>query len=316
MYGDWQLGHVPVERYALRHNAFVAAMRAKDPRLKVVAVGAPGRWNDAMLPLCAGSLDLLSGHHYTERKLRLPFSAGDAASYEKQFLGYSDSVAAGVRGIVADFRGRLGKGDAALDRLRLAIDEWGLVRDWNSTPDGPGVGAFEHYYCLGDAVMLGRGLHEILRAADVVAMANWAQTVNVIGTIKTSRNHAALDPAGHLLALYRAHLLGRLLPSKLSGDAPLDAVAAWDLKTRTLSLGLVNYSPECEIVLDIQATGFAKLQPSAAWRINGPTLGAINATAQSSRPEPAPHPPRPFDHCRPMAVSRFCAKCGCVPAEP
>jgi len=28
MYGGWQLGNVPVERYALRHNAFVEAMRA------------------------------------------------------------------------------------------------------------------------------------------------------------------------------------------------------------------------------------------------------------------------------------------------
>jgi len=134
MYGAWQLGHVPVERYALRHSAFVAAMKAKDPRLKIVAVGAPGPWNDAVLPLCAANMDLLSGHHYTERKLRLPFSADDAAAYEKQFLGYSDSVAAGVRGIVADFRNRLGKGNPALDRLRLAIDEWGLVRDWNSPP--------------------------------------------------------------------------------------------------------------------------------------------------------------------------------------
>lgn len=280
MYGDWQLGHVPVERYALRHSAFVAAMRAKDPRLKIVAVGAPGRWNDAVLPLCAPNTDLLSGHHYAERKLRLPFSADDAVTYEKQFPAYSDSVAAGIRRIVADFRSRLGKGNPALDRLRLAVDEWGLVRDWNSTPDAPGVGAFEHYYCLGDAVMIGRGLHEILRAVDVVAMANWAQTVNVIGTIKTSRNHAALDPAGHLLALYRAHVTGALLPPKLSGDAPLDAVAAWDQKTHTLSLALINYSPDREIALEIQAPGLAKPRSTAAWRINGPSLGAINLPGQ------------------------------------
>jgi len=280
MYGDWQLGHVPVERYALRHNAFVAAMRAKDPRLKIIAVGNPGRWNNTVLPLCAGNLDLLSGHHYTERKLRLPFSADDAASYESQFLNYSDSVAAGIRGLVADFRRRLGQGNAAVDRLRLAIDEWGLVRDWNSAPDGPGVGAFEHYYCLGDAVMLGRGLHEILRSVDVVAMANWAQTVNVIGTIKTSRNQAALDPAGHLLALYRAHLAGVLVPCKLSMDVPLDAVAGWDQKNRALSLGLINYSPDRDLALEIQLTGFPKPRRIAAWRINGPSLGAINVPGQ------------------------------------
>jgi len=71
-----------------------------------------------------------------------------------------------------------------LGRLRLAVDEWGLVRNWNPTPDGPRVGAFEHYYSPGDAVAIGRGLHELLRSADVIGLANRPQTVNVIGPSK------------------------------------------------------------------------------------------------------------------------------------
>ena len=49
MYGDWQLGNVPVERYALRHNSFVEAMKAESPGAKFIAVGAPGPWNNLML---------------------------------------------------------------------------------------------------------------------------------------------------------------------------------------------------------------------------------------------------------------------------
>jgi len=66
----------------------------------------------------------------------------------------------------------------------------------------------------------------------------------------------------------------------LSGDAPLDAVAAWDQKTRALNLALINYSPDREIALEIQAPGLARPRSTAAWRVNGPSLGAINVPGQ------------------------------------
>jgi succinyl-CoA synthetase alpha subunit len=83
---------------------------------------------------------------------------------------------------------------------------------------------------LRSAVGAALGLNVFHRHADKLVMGNIAQTVNVIGAIKTSRNHAALDPAGHVLALYRAHLLGDLVPVSVPANAPLDAVAAWDKK--------------------------------------------------------------------------------------
>jgi alpha-N-arabinofuranosidase len=280
MYGNWQLGNVPVERYALRHNAFVEAMRVKSPGAKFIAVGAPGSWNDLMLSKSATHMDLLSGHHYTERKFKVPFSPEDARKYEERFPAYSGSVMEGVRHVVNDYRQRLGKGNPDLNRIRLAIDEWGIVRDWNPKPDGPGVGSFEHYYPLGDGLASARALHELLRSADVVAMANWAQTVNVIGAIKTSRNYAVLDSVGHLLALYRARVGGKLTPAKLSSEAPLDAVATVDKRTGTTSAGLVNYSPDQEVIVRLDY-GAAKPQLAAqGWRINGPSLTAINIPGQ------------------------------------
>ena len=280
MYGDWQLGSVPVERYAIRHDAFVAAMKARQPAIKIIAVGSPGRWNDVMLPRCAASMDLLSGHHYTERKFRVPSTAEDAAAYERNFLAYSDNVAAGVRRLVTDFRQRRGQGNAALDHVRLAIDEWGIVRDWNPAPDGPGIGPFEHYYTLGDAIAAGRALHELLRSADVVAMANWAQTVNVIAAIKTNRNSACLDPVGHLLALYRAQVGGTLVPVSLSGSETVDAVAAWNKASDALSLGLINYSPKADAAVLLSLPGQTRFASAQAWRITGPDLGATNRPGQ------------------------------------
>ncbi len=279
MFGDWQLGHIPVERYAVRQNIFATAMKERNSNIRVIGVGAPGPWNDVVLPACAASMDLLSGHHYSERKLRTPFSPADADTYERTFAGYSGDVAQGVRRLVSDFRGRLGKGNAAVDRVRLAIDEWGIVRDWNAAPDAPGLGSFEHYYTLGDAIAAGRALHELIRSCDVVAMANWAQTVNVIGAVKTSRNHAVLDPVGHVLALYRAQVGGVSLPVTMEGDAPVDAVAARDDNTGAVTLGLINFSPSQTVPIRVQIKNAVKA--TGAWRITASHLTAINVPGQT-----------------------------------
>jgi alpha-L-arabinofuranosidase len=280
MFGDWQLGNVAMEQYALRHNAFVKAMRKIDPKIAVVGVGAPGRWNDVFLAESAEHVDLLSGHFYAERKLRLPFTAEDAKKYEDQFESYSASVLNGVRHIVGDLRQRMGK-DPRIDRVRLCIDEWGIVRDWNAAPDADGVGAFEHYYCLGDAIAVARGLHELLRSADLVQAAAWPQTVNVIGAIKTSRNDAAMDPVGHVLALYGTELGGTLVPVKMPENAPLDAVAAIDKKRGVLTIGLINYSPRQAISLKVGLSDKA-VKSAKGWRIEGAALGDFNVPG---RPE-------------------------------
>jgi alpha-N-arabinofuranosidase len=280
MYGNWQLGNVPADRYALRHNAFAAAMRAADPQIKLIGVGACGKWNDLIVPACAGHMDLLSMHHYGDRKFRTPMSPADAAAYEADFLKYSDCVAAGVRNIVDDLRRRQNGPDAAVRALRLCIDEWGLVRDWNPTPDGPGTGPFEHYYTIGDAVTVGRALHELLRAADRVGMATWPQAVNVIGAIKTSHNHAAMDPVGHLLTLYRRSVNGQVLPTIASAGSTIDAVAARDRGTGVLSLGLINFSPKENVTIRLKISGATGLQAASVWRIAGPELGSSNVPGE------------------------------------
>jgi alpha-L-arabinofuranosidase len=273
MFGNWQLGNVATEQYALRHNAFVKAMRRVDPGIQVVAVGAPGQWNDVFLAGSAEHVDLLSGHFYAERKLRLPFSAKDAKKYEERFEGYSACVLNGVRDIITDMRKRMGK-DAKIDRIRLCIDEWGIVREWNPSPDDGGVGAYESYFCLGDAIAVARGLHEMLRSADLVKAAAWPQTVNVLGAVKTTRNDAAMDPVGHVLALYGTELGGTLVPLELPQNTPLDAVAAIDKKRGVLTIGLVNYSPRKAISLKLNLSG--KAAWSAGWRIQGDALGDFN----------------------------------------
>jgi alpha-N-arabinofuranosidase len=70
-------------------------------------------------------------------------------------------------------------------------------------------------------------------------MANYAQTVNVIGAIKTTKTAAAFDTTGLVLKLYRAHF--GLLPVGVSGETgPLDVAAAWREDRSALTLAIVN----------------------------------------------------------------------------
>ena len=64
MYGDWQLGHMPLEEYVKKHNRVVDAMRKVDPTFNPIAVGAKGRWSEQMLTTCSDHMSLISEHLY------------------------------------------------------------------------------------------------------------------------------------------------------------------------------------------------------------------------------------------------------------
>ena len=118
MYGDWQLGNVPVERYALRHNAFVAAMRAKDPGIQGHRRGRAGQV-ERRLPA-----RLRREHGPVERsplhRAQVPH-ARSAPRTPRSTRSTSPPIpatlAGGVRGIVADCRKRLGGKNPALNRV-------------------------------------------------------------------------------------------------------------------------------------------------------------------------------------------------------
>jgi hypothetical protein len=80
-------------------------------------------------------------------------------------------------------------------------------------------------YDMADALGVAEGLHEYFRQTDIIKMAFYAQTVNVIGAIKTSRTAAQMETTGLILSMYRAHFGEK--PLKIADEyAPLDIAAA------------------------------------------------------------------------------------------
>jgi alpha-N-arabinofuranosidase len=261
MYGGWQLGHMPLDKYTKKHNEFAQAMRAVDPSIKVIAVGAVGAWSDGMLKDCADHMDLISEHFYCQERPGL-------SGHVRQIPNAVRRIAEAHRKYRRDFESLKGKD------IRIALDEWNY---WY----GPHVfGELGTRYFLKDALGVAAGLHEFARNSDVYFMGNYAQTVNVIGCIKTSKTAAAFETTGLALMLYRQRF--GVVPVATETTPLLDALAAWSEDRRTLTVGVVNPTMnELEISLEVRG---AKLSGDGTrWQIAGNDPMSYNDPGKSAK---------------------------------
>jgi len=261
MYGGWQLGHMPLEKYQEKHNQFAKAMRAADPSIQLIAVGDVGKWSEGMLKNCADHMDLISEHFYCGEQQGL-------GSHVRQIPNAVRRKAEAHRRYRQEIDSLCGKD------IRIALDEWNY---WY----GPHVfGELGTRYFLKDGLGIAAGLHQMARDSELFFMANYAQTVNVIGCIKTNKTAAAFETTGLVLKLYRKHF--GTLPAATECSRTIDAMAAWSADRKTLTLGVVNPSLQpAEIPLTVKG---AKLAGSGTrWQIAGQDPMVYNDPADPQR---------------------------------
>jgi alpha-N-arabinofuranosidase len=243
MYGNWQLGNMPLEQYVLKHNDCANAMKKADPSIKLIAVGNVGRWDEMMMEKCADHMDLISEHFYCQERPDLLSHIAWPSEHIKR---------------ISDAHRKYRKEISSLkDKdIRIAMDEWNF---WY----GPHIfGELGTRYFLKDALGIAKGLHEYYRNSDIIYMANYAQTVNVIGCIKTSKTAAAFETTGLVLKLYGNNY--GTVPIEVTNEAePLDVSAAWTTDRKALTISVVNPTEqEQTITMDLkgaQLTGTGKL---------------------------------------------------------
>lgn len=260
MYGGWQLGHMPFADYARKHNEFAQALRAVDPSIKLVAVGDAGPWSEGMMRECAEHMDLISEHFYRQE-------TPDLASHVAQ-------IAEAVRGKAEAHRRYREQLDSLKGKdIDIALDEWNF---WY----GPHVfGELGTRYFLKDALGIAGGLHEYARQSDIMFMANYAQTVNVIGCIKTTKTAAEMESTGLVLQLYRAHF--GTIPVAVQSEAPLDVAAALTEDGKQLTIGVVNPTlSEMSIPCQIVGAKLAAAGTGTRWQIAGSDPQAFNHPGQ------------------------------------
>ena len=255
MYGAWQLGNVPLEEYVKKHNRVVEAMRKVDPGVRPIGVGNVGRWSEQMLTQCADFMNLISEHLYWQNR---PELAAHVAQVPAQIRGVADAH--------REYRRRLPS--LAGKDIRIAMDEWNY---WYGPNDFGELGV---RYSVQDGLGIAAGLHEFFRNSDIYFMANYAQTVNVIGAIKTTPVSAELETTGLVLKLYRQRF--GVTPVEVTGaPAPLDVAAAWTADRSALTVAVVNPTEQAQSI-DLSLKGARLTGQGTAWVIAGPSRLAHN----------------------------------------
>ncbi len=237
MWGRWQLGYMSLSHYVQKHNWVVDKMRQVDPKIVPIASGNAGEWSEGLLRSCSDHIDLIAEHFYCQEKPDL--------------LEHTAQIADNIRKKV-EFHMQLRQKLESLKGkdIRIAMTEWNY---WY----GPHpFGELGTRYFLKDGLGIARGLHEYFRHSDMVFLANYAQTVNVIGCIKTSKTAAAFETTGLVLKLYRDNF--GTIPVAVTGDAgPLDVSAAWTspagVTDKALTIAIVNPTQQQrELAVDIK----------------------------------------------------------------
>lgn len=268
MWGPWQLGFMQLSHYTQKHNLVATAMLEADSSLQLIGSGALDRinrqydpqekrgWSRGMLEQCASHMDLIAEHFYQGRK------ADDVPAHVAQVVDAIRQRADGHRKLQAEL-------GLLPDRpMPVAMTEWNY---WHR----PYVyGELGCVYDLADALGVAAGLHEYFRQSDVLHMAHYAQTVNVIGCIKTTKTAAFFATTGLPLMLYR-HQFGSI-PVQVSGNHAalgIDVAAAWTGDRSALTIAVVNPLAAAK-TLNLAVDDAQLRGTGTAWTIAGdaPTL--------------------------------------------
>jgi alpha-N-arabinofuranosidase len=259
MYGDWQLGHMPLSEYVKKHNAMAEAIWEKDPEAQLIAVGAVGEWSETMLSESSEHMNLLSEHIYVQ----------ELDNVQKHALQLKESIRR-----VADVHRKYRKELESLSdkNIQIALDEWNY---WYGDYIYGELGVRYHHK---DALGVAIGLHEFFRNSDIYFMANYAQTVNVIGCIKTTTTSSGFAATGLPLKLYRNHF--GTIPVFIDQEYDdLDIVAALNTSMDKITVSIININQADKTInLDF---GTASILPDGRkWIIHNSDPEAYNVPGE------------------------------------
>ena len=290
MWGPFQLGWMQLQHYVIKHNMVAEYMRAVDPSVTLVGVGdidqintandpqqaARGiSWSQGMLEASADHMDMLSEHFYAGRvpwwepTNKLPWHNGERVDLNT----HVGQVKAGIRHRAEKHRDLQPKMESLKGRTMLiSIDEWNY---WHREYEYGELGCI---YELQDALGIAAGLHEFYRHTDLIKVATYAQTVNVIGAIKTSKIAAEMETTGLVLALYRERY-GQI-PLVVTKDyEPCDVSVALTEDRRTLTVGVMNPTDK-ELPLKLALNGASLAANGTRWHLSGASPTVYNTPGQ------------------------------------
>jgi len=222
MFGNWQLGHMPEKKYVKKHNRVAKAMWKVDPDISLVGVGDTPKWNAMMYKNSADYMSYISQHFYRQN-----WHGGGLMTHVMQMPHAINDIARQHRKMNKELEVLQDK------NIPIVLDEWNY---WY----GPHVyGLLGTRYFLRDALGIAAGINALSRNSDVYFMANYAQTINVIGAIKATPTTSFLAATGVVLKTYRNNFGS--IPVTVEGEKlPFDIAACLTKDGKYLTVSVVN----------------------------------------------------------------------------
>ena len=244
MYGSWQLGHMSLAHYAIKHNMFAEAMRAVDPTIKIIASGATpaemsttgaaqsiqGKpaaqfgdpnvdWTGGLLAKSADHLDAIAEHLY-------PRGNQYFDSEKQNWLNSDDSVIDRARRLPnrvkcaveawQEYQRRFP--NLKIDSIQIALDEWAVGAPGmlpGMTEAAPAPGGRGPRASMFTAISAGEAMLELFRYSGNFLMGAYTASTGVLSFDKVAANIA---PVGLMFKLYHRHF--GTIPVAITGNAP------------------------------------------------------------------------------------------------
>lgn len=275
VYGRWQMGHRPAERYAADAREHAQFMHAVDPGLSFIAVGKPGEeWTRPVLEQLGNRIDYISLHLYGASTHLYSGSSDGVDDYdavvaqslyfEREIHDYAHQIA------------ELARQAGVARPLGIALDEWnirhlepaswpepqpsddgGVVpREIPSTDETPARFRVNRWSprTLADALFYAGVFHTLHRASGLpvpVTMANTVNLVNANGLLAVRPGGLVRSATYHVWDLYRNHTGSVAIEANVQGPARTGVVRMGDHRDGS---GGFDTRPATVPALDVSAT--------------------------------------------------------------
>ncbi|OMP75616.1 alpha-N-arabinofuranosidase [[Flexibacter] sp. ATCC 35208] len=232
---------------------FAKLMKLQDPEISLVLVGDNDEWNRKVLqemhPIC----DYISLHLYAGSQPGRPATLfSSIASMEKRIEETAQLIKEIAPGKVENFN-KWYRFPSRQKPVKIALDEWGI---WEN--GGTGNYGLEVKYNWNHALGVATFFNIFHRHADVIGMATWAQTVNVLAPVMTDQTRVFVQTVYYPMVMYRQLCGGKSVGVKVDGPVN-DGIPALDVAATVnediLTITVVNRDPKQDIDIALNKNG-------------------------------------------------------------
>ncbi|HEY7088982.1 MAG TPA: alpha-N-arabinofuranosidase [Tepidisphaeraceae bacterium] len=302
-------GNMTPEYYAneyRRYNTFVKNYSGNAVyRIACGSNGTDFNWTDVLMARAADKMNGLSLHWYT-----LPTNnwkvKGSATQFGEDQWHSTFVQTLRMEELITKHSEIMDKYDPQ-KRVGMIVDEWGT---WYDQEPGSTPGFLYQQNSIRDALVAGINLNIFNQHSDRVAMANIAQTINVLqAMILTDKEKMILTPTFHVFEMYKVHQDATLIPVEMNSpeykfeqkSVPALSASCSKDKDGKLHLSLVNIDP------NRPANVSAKLSGATAGKVSGRVITAATLNAHNTFEQPDAVRSGPFDGAKVSAGGQISA---------